>query len=205
MSAKTKFTPSKWSKVITGILIGLLVVGLIGLAIFLLRPDEPKKDGYTDFTVTFNGKPIALDGEMTLYTDQEYTFKVKYEYEEEPKKPFDFKVDIIPYSTEDADFEYTVEGTKYKFSDIDSLLSLFNVTQDTDSFTLKAPASCEMYDLIAALYPDKSISVPDGTDGKLFCLVISSHDEAVQYKVVFDIFQTIPVESIILDKEAIEW
>ena len=207
MSAKTNFMPSRWSKILTGILIGLLVLGLIGLAVFLLRPDEPKKDGYTDFTVLYEGKPIEAESDMTLYTDQSYAFKVRYEYEggEEPEEPFDFKVDILPHTTEGTDFEYTVEGEKHKFSDIESLLSLFTVTQDTDSFTIKAPSSCEMYDLICALYPDKSVSVPDSADGKLFCLVISSHDEAVTYKVVFDIFQTIPVESITLDKEVIEW
>ncbi len=220
MSAKKKKTPSKWSKVLTGILVGLLILGLIGAAVYFLLPDEVKNGKYTEFNVTHNGEAVALESNMTIYPEQVYEFKISYVNEGETlEKPYDFKVDIIPNATVDTEFQFTVDGEQIWFSDLETLKGAFTIEQVNDGFTLKAPKASSMQDILSVIYADKTLTVPENVAfGKYYTLVISSYDDVVQYKIDFSISDNssevnppsgeepedrIPVESIILDKEEI--
>ncbi len=224
MSANRKFAPSKASKIITGVLIGLLVLGLIGLAVFLL---VPKGADYTEFKVLYNGNALTENNVMRVQKGEKYVFTVTYTYDgEAPEEPLEYSVDIVPYVTEATEFDYTVDGEKMWFSDLASLKAAFSIEQEAEAFALQAPEGITMQEILSSLYEGKTVVVPENiTLGKFFTLVISSCDGEVQNRVNFDIsdgtseenpptpiipggddpVDTVPVESITLDKEAIVW
>lgn len=220
MSAKIKNKPSKWSKILTYVLVVLLIFGVIEAAVYFLLPSENKNGKYTDFTVAFNGNAVALESEMTIYAGQNYEFTVAYSNEGEAiENPYDFSVDIIPNATLATEFQYTVDGEEKWFTDLVSMKDAFSIEMTDNGFTLQAPEAFTMQDILSQVYTGKTVDVPDNIEyGKYFTLVVSSYDNAVQYKVIFEITEngsditppddvdpgeTIPVESIILDKEAI--
>lgn len=165
----------KGSKIVTAIVyiaIILLVLGIVG---FILKLTNGGTDEFKLFYLTNeNGDVYGSTDSEKVASKAETKFGVNYTFSDGK----DFSVKILPNVTDETDFEYTVGGEPYKFSEIENLNAAFNVKLYDDYFTIEMPE--DMSQVMKILYGDEVVEIPDGIDitrKPYFKMVVKSYNE----------------------------
>lgn len=189
------------AKIIAYVAIALVVVLGIGL---VYKFTNGFNEDFKTFYIEYDGKQILTEyNEMTLASEQKHQFTVKYTFDKEDAEPKGYSVKVIPNM--ESDFDYEADGERYLFSKISDFTSCFTITKSDTSFELEMPKEFNLQKALSIIHDGKQVTVPDDAEVKNpmpFCLVISSYNGKVTYKINFGVLSA-TVKDVTLDKSEI--
>lgn len=187
------------AKAIVGILVILLIAGVIGI---IYKFTNGFNESFKTFYVEYDGKQILTrDTKQDFEYDHTYRFDVKYTFDNEKTEPKDYSVQIVPNVT--TDFDYTVDGSKYIYSKLKDVTSVFDIKKEKTYFEFTVNHE-NVIDVIKALNADKTVEIDEIvlTYELPLKLVISSYNGEVSYNIFFNILAG-GVTGITLDRTEI--
>lgn len=181
------------SKLLTVIFYIALALVILGIAGFILKLTNGGTDKFKVFYLTDENDGVYGSTDTTkLPCDKETKFNVNYTFE----KGKSYSVQVLPNVTDETDFEYTVDGENYKFSDIQNLDEAFNVKLYDNYFTIRMPM--DMRQVMGVLYAERAVELPDNIDlmaKPYFKLSVKSYNEKDEVNITL-LRAKIPVEDI---------
>lgn len=174
------------AKVIAYVLVALLLAGTVGL---IYKFTNGFNEDFKTFYVEYGGKQILTsDSKMTFGNGQTYVFGVKYTFDKEDAEPKEYSVKIVPHYV--RDFDYTVDGERYRYSKVSDLTSCFALTKGATQFQLDMPEEVTLQKVLSKLHVGKTVVVPadaEKDNPMPYRLVISSYNEKVTYNIDFNV------------------
>ena len=196
MAGKTKMTEGR---VVSIALMLLLIISAVGFAAYF-------SNGFTSDLKTFyvecNGEKILNDKDYYEITaNTEYRFDVKYLLDIGNKEnKLGYHVQVLPYTTKETNFDFTVDGKTYNYGAEGELTQAFEIEQADEYFTLKSIKTVK--GVLETLYPNKPVVVPElKSQTPYFALVVSSEDYSVKIEIAFG--SLVAVEGVTLDPDHI--
>lgn len=178
------------AKIIGYVLVVLLLVALIGL---IYKFTNGFNEDFKTFYVEYDGKQIlTTDSKLTLNTNGDSTFNVKYTFDNDKSEAKDYNVKIIP--NVERDFDYTVEGERYLFSQTGELTSAFDLKKEGSQFTLTIPKDYDLQQVLQAVNGGKETVIPEDAEINNpypYRLVVSSYNDKVTYNIDFKITEPV--------------
>ena len=163
------------NKFITALFYIALVLVIAGIAGFVLKLTNGGTDTFKFFYLTNEkGDVYGSTDKVRLACNKETKFSVQYTFSDSKG----YSVQVLPNITDETEFDYTVDGEEYKFSDIKDLNDAFKVKQYDDYFTVQMPE--DMSQVMKVLYAEKEVELPEGIDlmnKPYFKLVVKSYNE----------------------------
>lgn len=163
------------NKFITALFYIALVLVIAGIAGFVLKLTNGGTDTFKFFYLTNEkGDVYGSTDKVRLACNKETKFSVQYTFSDSKG----YSVQVLPNVTDETEFDYTVDGEDYKFSDIKDLNDAFKVKQYDDYFTVQMPE--DMSQVMKVLYAEKEVELPEGIDlinKPYFKLVAKSYNE----------------------------
>lgn len=189
------------AKIIAYVAIALVVVLGVGL---IYKFTNGFNEDFKTFYIEYDGKQILTEyNEMKLESGQKHRFTVKYTFDKEDAEPKGYSVKVIPNM--ESDFDYEADGERYLFSKISDFTSCFTITKSDTSFELGMPKEFNLQKALSIIHDGKQVTVPDDAEVKNpmpFCLVISSYNGKVTYKINFGVLSA-TVKDVTLDPSEI--
>ena len=192
MANKTSKPSGITAKQVICFLIALLV--LFGLATgiwFYLKHTNGGTEDFKTFTIEVDGETVVTPRSKRLFNPGTHTVAVKYIFDAVTGENNDYSVEIKP----NGNFDYTVDGGTYAWSDVTGLAEAFKLNKRDGGFTFEVPADSAA--VLKALYPGKTVTAPNGSalaDPYIYELVVASYNEKIVYKIDFAI--VLPVEGV---------
>lgn len=182
---------SSISKLITYVIVLVLLALTVGTIAFFTN-------GFTDdfktFYIEYNGKKyVKAEENLFLADGRNHRFDCKYTFGKLVKdEPKGYTVKIVPHTTEETDFEFTVDGITYKYSKESDLTKGFNIDLQETFFIISLPCGIELQDVLQKIYSGKEVAVPDSLRDTeyYFTLTVSSYNNNVTYRFNFN-FETL--------------
>ena len=109
---------------------------------------------------------------------------------------------VVPHTTQDTDFDFTVDGETYSFGEIDDLTRAFTITKTEESFTIKGDFN--MQSILSKLYAGKEVFFQeDAVDyhADLFALEVYSYNKEAVVRIYFHL--DTPVTDVVVTPEEI--
>jgi len=201
MSKKQKaIKVGKIGKIITYVAIVLAIVMLCGVLVFFTN-------GFTTDFQTFyvkNGDKVIVESGSGYKFSSNKTekFDVVYMFGEGSETASGYSLKIVPNTTDNTDFDFTVNGDVYSFSGEDDLTSGFDINYQEDYFEIKPKG--DINEVFQAIYSGKTVSdVSTHTYKDMFALIVTSYNGKSSVTIYFYIDEN--VTGVILDKEVINF
>ena len=170
------------NKFITALFYIALVLVIAGIAGFVLKLTNGGTDTFKFFYLTNEkGDVYGSTDKVRLACNKETKFSVQYTFSDSKG----YSVQVLPNITDETEFDYTVDGEAYKFSDIKDVTDAFKVKQYDDYFTVQMPE--DMSQVMKVLYAEKEVELPEGIDlmnKPYFKLVAKSYNEKDEVKIM---------------------
>ncbi len=184
------------TKTIVSILSALLILVLVGGAIYLIfKYTNGGSEGFKTFYLTHDGEGILSSStERDTHVGQTYTYGVKYTFDftdgEEQAEKRDYSVEILP--NDDEDFTFYVDGKAKKWSDEKDFNELFGLKKEKDSFSFSVVENCSnVRKVLEERYPGKEVEL-DGDSFKLpYVLTVSNSNKSITYEIAFTVLPAI--------------
>ena len=170
------------AKVIGIILVLLLVAGLVAV---IYKFTNGFNEDFKTFYVEHEGKLIlAQDSELALEPGKTYRFDVKYTFDTQQSETKDYTVEIVPNA--EQDFEYTVDGETYLYSQAGDLSAAFSLKKQKSYFEITLREDMTVQSVLEAVHPGRQVEVPENAaDVFPYVLCISSYNGNVSYRIAF--------------------
>ena len=172
------------AKIIGIILVLLLVAGLVAV---IYRFTNGFNEDFKTFYVEYEGKQILSENSAMTFTEgKTHRFDVKYTFDTGQTEARDYSVEIVPNA--EQDFEYTVDGETYLYSQAGDLSSAFSLKKQKSYFEITLREDMTIQSVLETVHPGQQVKVP-GTAADVFpyVLCISSYNRNVSYRIAFDL------------------
>lgn len=187
----------------------ILTLAVVAFIVGLIAVMYKYTDGFTSdfktFYLVYDGEEILTDEtKAVLVCGNKYKCEVKYVFESDDEEKKGFTVKIIPNT--DSDFDYTVAGSKYKYSNLGDLTTAFDITLEEDSFEINIPENFGLMNVLMYMHGGQNVTLSDGATADLFYpfkLQVTSYNEAVTYTILFNIVSDASVTGVTLDPTTI--
>lgn len=170
------------AKIIAFVLVALIMVAVVGV---VYRFTNGFNESFKTFYIEHDGKRIlTADSKLELTCCTTQRFGVKYTFDGEKSEAKDYNVGIVPHA--EKDFEFTVDGTKRKFSKAENLNEAFALKKSETSFEFTLPDEPTIEQVLERAYAGKTLMVPPDANANNpypFRLVVSSYNNAVKFNV----------------------
>ncbi len=158
-----------------------------------------------EFSTDFKTFYVEISGTKYVKDAYDLTFgktrvDVHYTFEKVQTKKLTFTYVIEPTGN---DFNFTVDGEKVSWLNVDGLTEAFGVEKDADGLTLDC-VNKKVSDVLKAIYPNSEIVLPDGIDEERtsrYKLTVTAEDKRTSVSLTFKCSAI--VESITLDPSEI--
>ena len=175
----------------------LLVMGLVGVMANSSGGGGGGSGGNAVY-LKYNGKNITSSKrEISFFGGEEYRFDVLNALTSDGS--IGYMVEILPNTTEDTDFIFTRNGNEYRFSEVEELKSAFEITEDSDGFTITPPGN--MLEVLSRVYPQEEVWFDGEKNGCYFVLAVYDKDRTSEVKVFFGLDRQ--VDGIELETEEV--
>lgn len=187
-------------RIISILLIICLLVAGIG---FLYRYTNGFNEDLKTFYIEYDGgKILQSHSTMRLPRGGDVRFDVHYTFDfgEEVR---DYSVKVVPNEAES--FEYTVDELYMRWRPVNEtkdLSEVFGLKKEATFFTLSLPHELSIGTALQALYPDRTVSVPDAgslDQRPLYTLEIVSYNGEISFLIDFSLFS----EGLFLNAERV--
>lgn len=186
-----------------GLISFILTLAVIALIGGIIAMTYKYTDGFSSDFKTFY---LVHDGKEILTTEtkaafvggEKYKYEVKYVFESNDAEKKGFTVKVLPNT--EKDFEYTVAGSKYKYSNLKDLTAAFDIHTAEDSFEISISENFGLIDVVKYMHGGQEIILGTTADISYpFKLEVTSYNEAVKYTILFNIVSTAGVTGVTLD------
>lgn len=173
-------------KIITCIILIAIILGVVLLICALSNGFKSKP---TTFMLSC-GKNLYGGESNSFFVDKagKYEFKVV--------DPFAFmkskktlSVKVLPKTTEENNFSYTVDGEALEYVNETDLTPVFAITVNETSFTIVFPEEMYITELLTKLYADKEVDFGEFEQRKTpyFMLVVSNGESVIYLDILYDL------------------
>ena len=174
------------AKIIGIILVLLLVAGLVAV---LYKFTNGFNEDFKTFYVEHDGEQIlSADSEMTFTKGKTHRFDVKYTFDTGQTEARDYSVEIVPNA--EQDFEYTVDGETYLYSQAGDLSAAFSLNKQKSYFEITLREDMTVQSVLETVHPGQQVVVPEtAADENPFpyALIVSSYNGSVSYRIAFSV------------------
>lgn len=186
-----------------GLISFILTLAVIALIGGIIAMTYKYTDGFSSDFKTFY---LVHDGKEILTTEtkaafvggEKYKYEVKYVFESNDAEKKGFTVKVLPNT--EKDFEYTVAGSKYKYSNLKDLTAAFDIHTAEDSFEISISENFGLIDVVKYMHGGQEVILGTTADISYpFKLEVTSYNEAVKYTILFNIVSTAGVTGVTLD------
>lgn len=186
-----------------GLISFILTLAVIALIGGIIAMTYKYTDGFSSDFKTFY---LVHDGKEILTTEtkaafvggEKYKYEVKYVFESNDAEKKGFTVKVLPNT--EKDFEYTVAGSKYKYSNLKDLTAAFDIHTAEDSFEISISENFGLIDVVKYMHGGQEVILGATADISYpFKLEVTSYNEAVKYTILFNIVSTAGVTGVTLD------
>lgn len=173
-----------------------LVAGLI--AVFYKYTDGFSSD-FKTFYLVHDGKEILTEETKVAFVGgKKYKYEVKYVFENGKDEKKGFTVKVLPNS--EKDFEYTVAGSKYKYSTLKDLTTAFDIKLADDSFEINIPENFGLMDVVKFMHGGQEVTLETASDiAYPFKLEVTSYNGGAKYTIIFNTVSTAGVTGVTID------
>lgn len=185
---------SNTTNTIVAILSLLFVVAIVA---FVFKFTNGLNEDLKTFYIEHNGKQIvATDSQMTFDTESEHRFDCKYISNPDNNT---FNLKVVPNVTEETDFNYTVDGKSYKWSEVQDLTACFNIDKQNNFFVISFPVDFSMESILSSLYPESNVVISDSLSlyQYYYTLHVSNYNEKINYYIDFSVSDVVDYVSLI--------
>lgn len=174
------------AKIIGIILVLLLAAGLVAV---IYKFTNGFNEDFKTFYVEHEGKQILSENSETTFTKgKTHRFDVKYTFDTGQTEARDYSVEIVPNA--EQDFEYTVDGETYLYSQAGDLSAAFSLKKQKSYFEITLREDMTVQSVLETVYPGQQVKVPEtAADENPFpyTLIVSSYNGNVSYRIAFDL------------------
>lgn len=174
------------AKIIGIILVLLLAAGLVAV---LYKFTNGFNEDFKTFYVEHEGEQILSENsEMTFTEGKTHRFNVKYTFDTGQTEARDYSVEIVPNA--EQDFEYTVDGETYLYSQAGDLSSAFSLKKQKSYFEITLREDMTVQSVLETVHPGQQVKVPGtAADENPFpyALIVGSYNGNVSYRIAFDL------------------
>ena len=174
------------AKIIGIILVLLLVAGLVAV---IYKFTNGFNEDFKTFYVEHEGMQILSENsEMTFTKGKTHRFDVKYTFDTQQSETRDYSVEIVPNA--EQDFEYTVDGETYLYSQAGDLSSAFSLKKQKSYFEITLREDMTVQSVLETVHPGQQVKVPGtAADENPFpyALIVGSYNGNVSYRIAFDL------------------
>ena len=186
----------KKNKVISGLLLVVFLVGMIGVLSYLTN-------GFTGeistFSVECNGKEISTSANG-FETTKENPLKVTVKYVFGGKKVSGYSIKITPNALAGKDFDFIVDGQVYSYQAEKDLTNGFSVEYGESEFTVTPKGN--LTEILQAVYPNGVVEdCLEYSYDNMFTLTVNSYNGKSSVLIHFSVPEK--VTGINLDKGVI--
>lgn len=178
-----------------------VVVLVAGLIAIVYKYTDGFSSDFKTFYLVHDGKEILTTETKAAYVGGEkYKYEVKYVFENPKAEKKGFTVKVLPDT--EKDFEYTVAGSKYKYSKLKDLTAAFNITLAEDNFEIAIPENFGIANVLKFMHGGQAVTLSDGATVDLiypFKLEVTSYNGAAKYTILFNIVSSAGVTGVTLD------
>lgn len=149
-----KSTNNSFATILSSLVIIMLVVVVVG---FLFIRTDGLTTSYKQFYLKCDNTEILGDyGNFSLSVNKDYTFNIVSSKNITTKQDFNYTIKVIPFTTDNTDFSFIVNGKSKQYSEIDDLTSCFNIRTETNSFTIRVDS--DLPDLLKDKYSTENLT-----------------------------------------------
>ena len=174
------------AKIIGIILVLLLAAGLVAV---IYKFTNGFNEDFKTFYVEHDGEQIlSADSETTFTEGKTHRFDVKYTFDTQQSETRDYSVEIVPNA--EQDFEYTVDGETYLYSQAGDLSAAFSLKKQKSYFEITLREDMTIQSVLETVHPGQQVKVPENaSDGNPFpyALIVSSYNGNISYRIAFDL------------------
>lgn len=177
--------------IVVAVLAVLLLVGG-----FIARYTNNFTSDFKTFYVEYGGKTITSDKtDIEFVRSEPNRINVGYSLGFLNKEKGNYSVEVLPNVTDETDFDYSVNGKNYKFSEITDFTEYYKIEKYDDYFTFT------MWDDIDGIldmmyHGDNVAGIPDLKGTNLLKLVIYNEDKTAKINIGFKLI-SLPTSIII--------
>ncbi len=159
-----------------------------------------------EFSTDFKTFYVEVDGVMYVKDGQDLNFTkttridVHYTFEEVQSKKLSFSYELLPAG---SDFNFTVDGEKVSWLNVEGLEKAFNVESDKDGIALDC-SNKNLLEVLQVIYPNSEIQLPEIDEKQNhYKLIVTAEDKRTSVALLFNTYAETTVESISIDKNHI--
>lgn len=174
------------AKIVLIIIAVIVLVGVSLAAAFVAKYTDNFKTAFATFYVELNGKTILSEETgLEFELNKEYRVDVGYAFGFLNDK-YDYDVKILPNATDDTNFTFESQSTKYSFKNVPDLTKQFVINREADHFTVRPTKLLQ--ELLASTYGESLSGIPT-SDFKhdYLKMVVSSEDGASAIIMTFNV------------------
>lgn len=180
------------SKIVYIICFVVIILLCVGLVVRFYNSDNTIIDNivnltnnkYTSFDVSHDEvKFTDTNSNNVFVVGEELRFGVNYQYGLlATNKNYNYSVKIVP--AEGTNFDFTVDGVLFGYSQETDLASAFNVEKFDKYFIMSIPTS--VLDVLESIYPASTVLVPELDDTlDYYTLIVTAHDNTTLVSISF--------------------
>lgn len=190
---------NKTIRVITYVLLGLVIVGVIGFVAYFTNGF---KSDFKTFYISVDGKDIMeSDGGYMVSNDKPLEIKVKYVFSAGSNQKKEYSVKVVPNTIDGRDFTFSDGKEEKSFQSVENITSGFDIKKTESGFTV-SPKGNTVEEVLKVVYPNgKFDNVNEKGYENMFTLVVTSYDGKANVKLNFSLSSK--VSGVMLDKEGI--
>lgn len=181
-------------------IVSLAVIALVaGLIAITYKYTAGFSSDFKTFYLVHDGKEILTEETKVAFVGgKKYKYEVKYVFENGKDEKKGYTVKVLPNT--EKDFEYTVVGSKYKYSKLNDLTVAFDIKLTEDSFELNIPENFGLVDVVKFMHGGQEVTLETTADLSYpFKLEITSYNGAAKYTILFNTVSSAGVTGVTID------
>ena len=190
---------NKTIRVITYVLLGLVVVGVIGFVAYFTNGF---KSDFKTFYINVDGKDVMeSDGGYKVSKGKPLEIKVKYVFSGATNQKKEYSVKVVPNIIDGRDFTFSDGKEEKSFQSVENITSGFDIKKTENGFTV-SPKGNALEEVLKSVYPNgKFDNVNEKGYENMFTLVVTFYDGKANVKLNFSLSSK--VSGVTLNKEGI--
>ena len=188
---------NKTIRVITYVLLGLVIVGVIGFVAYFTNGF---KSDFKTFYINVDGKDVMeSDGGYKVSKGKPLEIKVKYVFSGATNQKKEYSVKVVPNTIDGRDFTFSDGKEEKSFQSVENITSGFDIKKTENGFTV-SPKGNALEEVLKLVYPNgKFDNVNEKGYENMFTLVVTSYDGKANVKLNFSLLNK--VCGVTLNKE----
>ncbi len=154
----------------------MLILAMVACIGFIFRYTNGFSSDFSTFYVSTEGKDVmSSSGGYFISSGTSLKVDVCYAFSVDGTEHNGYSVKVIPHKVGNNDFDFTLDGMTYAFSEEEDLTKGFDIDIGQTSFTIKAKGG--ITDILQNVYPEMTVgNCDDKVYSDMFTLIVTSYN-----------------------------